>query len=64
MSKLLGCSVAVIYRQFYKEGIKLRDKYTRISEDELHAKIADLSRRFPNSGSEVDSIFFLFGKCK
>ncbi|XP_071488102.1 uncharacterized protein [Diadema antillarum] len=53
MALLFHCSTSLVYKRLYEEGIKMRDKFSTITDEELKAVIADLQKFFPNSGAEM-----------
>lgn len=53
MSSMLHCSAQLVYKQLYEAGIHQRDKYCIIHSADLEAKVAELHKAFPNSGSKV-----------
>ncbi|KAJ8914071.1 hypothetical protein NQ315_017592 [Exocentrus adspersus] len=55
IANLLHCSKSLVYRRYYEENIKLRDKYCNLNNDELGQKIQSLAESFPRSGSEMMS---------
>lgn len=48
-----GCSASVIYKICYQRGLKFRNRYSNINDEELRAVISELHKQHPNSGNEV-----------
>lgn len=57
MAEKFGCSVPLIYKRLHETGLKLRDRYSNISDTELDSKVSLLQTKFPNAGSVVSHIF-------
>lgn len=46
MAKHFGCSTSLIYQICYQENIKLRERYSNISDNDLCQKISQFHNRF------------------
>lgn len=57
MAQHFKCSVAAVYKLLYQHGMKMRQRYTNMSEEDLTAIITNLSKQHPNSGTEVCSCY-------
>jgi len=53
MAESLGCSASYIYDRLYSMGLKMRDRYTNVTDQELSQQVSDLQTQFPNCGVEV-----------
>ncbi|XP_071852282.1 uncharacterized protein [Apostichopus japonicus] len=53
MAQHFKCSVAAVYKLLYQHGMKMRQRYTNMSEEDLTAIITNLSKQHPNSGTEM-----------
>lgn len=53
LAKLFHCSLRTIYNVCKRENIRLKERYTTISDAELKTKIEELHVQFPNSGAVV-----------
>lgn len=51
MATHFGCSAQLIYKRLYEVGLKLRERYTTVTNTELDEKVQALQTRFPNAGS-------------
>lgn len=51
MAKEFRCSISTIYKRCYEEGLKFRNKYASLADEELRNKIRCLHEKYPNSGS-------------
>lgn len=60
MAEKFGCSEPLIYKRLQEAGLKLRDRYSNISDADLDAKVSGLQSKFPNAGSVVSyNTFFI-----
>eukprot|EP00057_Strongylocentrotus_purpuratus_P008238 XP_011662712.1 PREDICTED: uncharacterized protein LOC105437615 [Strongylocentrotus purpuratus] len=55
MATHFNCSSSLVYKRLHANGLKVRDKYLTMSDEELKTIIADLHEKFPNTGSEMMS---------
>jgi len=53
MAESLGCSASYIYDRLYSMGLKMRERYTDVTNQELSQQVSDLQTQFPNCGAEV-----------
>lgn len=53
MAEKFGCSIPLIYKRLQEAGLKLRDRYSNISDADLDSKVSGLQSKFPNAGSVV-----------
>lgn len=51
MAEKFGCSIPLIYKRLQEAGLKLRDRYSNISDADLDSKVSGLQSKFPNAGS-------------
>lgn len=59
MAEKFGCSIPLIYKRLQEAGLKLRDRYSNISDADLDSKVSGLQSKFPNAGS-VASYYTFF----
>ena len=53
IAKLFGVSVRTIRRRMTEYGLKIRDNYTDITDEDLRREIADFHIHFPTSGRRI-----------
>ena len=53
MAKQFKCSIALVYKQLYEEGIHMRDRYRPIPDDQLDVVVTELHDKHPNTGATV-----------
>ena len=57
MAESLGCSVSYIYGRLYNMGLKMRDRYSNVTDADLNQHVSELHTQFPNCGVEVKYIY-------
>ncbi|KAJ8018855.1 hypothetical protein HOLleu_42925 [Holothuria leucospilota] len=55
MAQHFKCSVSAVYKLLYQHGMKMRQRYTSMCDEELMAIVSNLSKQHPNSGTEMIS---------
>ena len=59
MAKHFSCSDHVVKRRLEGHGLRIRNKFSPISDDQLDSTIKELNHKFPNAGSKVDTFPFV-----
>jgi len=53
MSRQLGCSALVVYKGLASENLRMRDKYSQLTDMELDSCTNELRQNHNNAGNEV-----------
>ena len=57
MAELFGCSSQLIYKKLNSYGLKQRERYTELTDQELDEKVRALQIKYPNAGCVVCFIY-------
>ena len=55
MAKYFGCSASYVHRytRLHNMGLRMRERYSNVSDPDLNQHVAELQNQFPNCGTEV-----------
>ncbi len=53
IARMLGCSTSYLYHKLHALGLRMRDRFTHIDDEDLEQCIRRLHQQYPKSGYEV-----------
>ena len=56
IADLIGCSQSLVYSRLYSAGIRMRDRYSPDSGEQLTRRVRAINENFPNSGAVVNYV--------
>ncbi len=56
IAELIGCPQSLVYSGLYNAGVRMRDRYSPDSDEQLTRRVRAINEDFPNSGSVVNYV--------
>ncbi len=55
IAKHYGCSASTVYKHLYSQQLKMKERYSDVSEETLLSEVAKIQSEFPNAGYVVSN---------